>query len=259
MLEQMQNDLGFEDMLGMDEGPETIPTDTNEDQKENPDDLKSDDDDVVASADSSGEQPTEENELENLRAQNALLMQQLNTAISQTNDNNVTTPQETKDLALEESSLFGDWKFADIVQDEESFGKFLGDFAKKIMQNTEERLLQKLPTTVSKLTAEQMEARKTVDSFYAEHQQLAEVKPFMAKIVSTVASEHADWDLPKVLEESAERAYKALGLKKQATQSQGKSTSAAPAFVGQSSGRRASADTGKSKLEKELEELMELG
>lgn len=202
-----------------------------------------------------------EDELTTLRKQNELLMQQLSTIsaetqITKTTENNVTE-EPSSDVPAE--SLFGEWKFDDIIENEDSFKKFLGDFAKKIVTHAEERLLQKLPGTVSKLTTEQMETRKVVDTFYTEHSQLAAVKPFVAKVVSVVASEHADWDLPQVLEESASRAYKALGLKKQAIAAAENAGSKKPAFAGPASGKRGvDPNAGKSKLEKELEELMEL-
>jgi len=202
-----------------------------------------------------------EDELTTLRKQNELLMQQLSTLsaetqITKTTENNVTE-EPSSDVPAE--SLFGEWKFDDIIENEDSFKKFLGDFAKKIVTHAEERLLQKLPGTVSKLTTEQMETRKVVDTFYTEHSQLAAVKPFVAKVVSVVASEHADWDLPQVLEESASRAYKALGLKKQAIAAAENAGSKKPAFASPASGKRGvDPNAGKSKLEKELEELMEL-
>lgn len=204
----------------------------------------------------------DEDELTVLRRQNELLLEQLNQASQpaavKTENNETAEPSATVD----DASLFGDWKFDDIIENEDSFKKFLGDFAKKVMTTTEERLLQKLPGTVSKLTTEQIEARQTVTSFYDEHKQLAAVKPFVAKVVSVVASEHADWDLPKVLDEAANRAYKALGLKKQAVEGVKTPGAKKPAFAGPASGRRGSGNTdnaGKSKLEKELEELMDLG
>ena len=202
----------------------------------------------------------DEDELTLLRKQNQLLMEQLNVAAQQPikTENNEQVEQLAKEV--DASTLFGEWKFDEIIENEDSFKKFLGDFAKKISTHTEERLLQKLPTTVSKLTIEQISARETVTSFYDNNKQLAAVKPFVAKVVTTVASEHPEWDLSKVLEESAERAYKALGLKRVVEAQEKKPGAKKPAFAGPASGKRGvqNTDAGKTKLEKELEELMEL-
>lgn len=197
-------------------------------------------------------EPTDELTL--LKKQNEMLMAQLN-ALSTLPEEQPSSVQPKAEPELPAENLFGEWTFDQIIENEDSFKNFLGDFAKKIMHSTEERLLQKLPGTVSKLTAEQIQTRQLVDSFYEEHVELEAVKPFVAKVVSLVASEHGDWSLTQVLDESAKRAYKALGLKKQAVESAGK-----PAFAGPARGKRGEVDpdAGKTKLERELEELMNL-
>ena len=194
----------------------------------------------------------EPNELDELKAANRALLEQLNT-LSQRIEPKVETKLEGDKPA--EPDFFGDWTYDKIVEDETSFKKFLGEFANKVKAVTEESVLMKLPGTVSKLTTEQMEARKTVDAFYTENSELAAAKPFVAQVVQTVASEHADWSLDQVLTEASTRAYKALGLQKKVIADEKRK----PAFAGPASGNRtASAAAAKSKLEKELEELMEL-
>lgn len=206
--------------------------------------------------------PVEVDELTSLREQVRLLTEQVNVAYQQpsTATPEVEAPNtaESPSDVLDASKLFGDWTYDAIVDSEDSFKKFLTDFATNLTTQTEERLLKKLPFTVSKLTTEQMEARQHVQSFYTDHPQLAAVKPFVAKLVSTVASEHADWDLPKVLTESAVRAYSALGLKQAANSAPAQPADRRPAFAGPASGKRGSVPQGKSKLESEIEELLNL-
>lgn len=205
--------------------------------------------------------PVEVDELTSLREQVRLLTEQVNVAYQQpVVPPEVETPNtaESPSDVLDASKLFGDWTYDAIVDSEDSFKKFLTDFATNLTTQTEERLLKKLPFTVSKLTTEQMEARQHVQSFYTDHPQLAAVKPFVAKLVSTVASEHADWDLPKVLAESAVRAYSALGLKQAANSAPAQPGDRRPAFAGPASGKRGSVPQGKSKLESEIEELLNL-
>lgn len=194
---------------------------------------------------------TEPNELDELKAANRALLEQLN-SLSQ----RVDTPKpEPKPETSKAPDYFGEWTFDKIIEDETSFKSFLGEFANKVKAVTEESVLTKLSGTVSKLTTEQMEARKTVDAFYTENSELAAAKPFVAQVVQTVASEHADWSLDEVLAEASIRAYKALGLQKKVIADEKRK----PAFAGPASGNRtASAAAAKSKLEKELEELMEL-
>ena len=209
---------------------------------------------VPAAADANVESSTAD-ELSLLKQQNEALLQQLNALSTRKVQEEKPVEEQETGKKLEESELFGEWTYDAIVEDENSFKRFLGEFANKVKTSTEESILRKIPGTVSKLTNEQIEARNTVNQFYEEHPQLAQTKPYMAQIVTTVSAEHADWGLEQVLTESANRAYKALGLQKQATQPVKPQK---PAFAGPASGKRTSTTEAKSRLEKELEELMEL-
>lgn len=249
-------DQDFDDLLGMLEEPAT--QEPEQEVQDEPEVEQGTVETETVETETVTETIEEEETIETLRERNRLLHEQLGLAYTkqQKTENNEVV-EESSD-ALKEENLFGDWQFDKIVENETEFKKFLGEFATKVKNATEESVLRKLPGTVAKLTTDQIETRKTVESFYTEHAQLATVKPFVAQVVSTVASEHADWDLPAVLKESATRAYKALGLKKQATESVS-TGGKKPAFAGPASGKRGSSDpdTGKSKLERELEELME--
>lgn len=211
-------------------------------------------DEEVSTSDANVESSTTD-ELSLLKQQNEALLQQLNALSTRKVQEEKPAEEQETVKKLEESELFGEWTYDAIVEDENSFKRFLGEFANKVKTSTEESILRKIPGTVSKLTNEQIEARNTVNQFYEEHPQLAQTKPYMAQIVTTVSAEHADWGLEQVLVESANRAYKALGLQKQAVQS---AKPQKPAFAGPASGKRTSTSEAKSRLEKELEELMEL-
>lgn len=210
--------------------------------------------DVESNESDDGAEVEEESlsELDQLKQANDRLREQLNEMsrkVPLTNDKQ----NEVSSTQSEEQNFFGDWSFDKIIEDEDSFKKFLGEFAGKIKTVTEESLLKRLPGTVQRLTGEQLEARQTVKTFYETHPKLAETKPFVAQITTMVTSEHPDWTLEQVLGETASRAYKALGLKQEATKNSRK-----PAFAGGASGKRGSyTSEQKSKLEKELEELMD--
>ena len=246
----------FSDLMGMEEGPETTETETETE-------TKTETEVETAKVETETETKTEtvetvetdldENSIEYWQNRAKLMEEQLANAYKK-------TPAEPEKPAEEETiqgdTLFGDWKFDDIIADEASFKKFLVDFGTKIRTVTKESILKELPQTVTKLTTEQIETRKIVTKFYDSNVELQSVKPFVAQITNQVASEHPDWTLPQVLEETAQRSYKALGLKKKVEeQTQGKKK---PAFVDTTRNRRGDVNPQKSKLEKELEELMEL-
>ena len=257
----------FSDLMGMDEEPTNVDQD---DQNHNQDagaDTGADDDQDQGSADAdvdaSGKQPAdkdasegafEEGSKEYWENRARLMEEQLAAAYKKTPASEAKTEEETP---IEGSSFFGEWKFEDIIENEESFKKFLGDFATKVKTVTKESILKDLPGTVTKLTAEQIETRRIVTDFYEDNKELQSVKPFVAQITNQVASEHPDWSLSDVLAETAVRSYKALGLRKKIDEAnEGKQKK--PAFVNQARGRRGEVNPQKTKLEKELEELMEL-
>lgn len=201
-------------------------------------------------------EPVEDNvelsELEELKKQNELLQARLNEAYSKPQP----PKEETKPAVnLSDDDLLMGMKFDDIIESQESFQSFLKQFMTKTVEITRENVLKDLPKTVNSLTHQQIEARKTVDVFYGEHPQLATVKPYVAQVVSTVAAEHADWELPRVLEEAAERTYKALGLKRQVEKADRKKPAFAPTQTGGGS-RGRSSDPSLSKLEQEIAELL---
>lgn len=191
-------------------------------------------------------------ELEELKKQNELLQARLNEAYSKPQP----PKEETKPAVnLSDDDLLMGMKFDDIIESQESFQSFLKQFMTKTVEITRENVLKDLPKTVNSLTHQQIEARKTVDTFYGEHPQLATVKPYVAQVVSTVAAEHADWELPRVLEEAAERTYKALGLKRQVEKAERKKPAFAPTQTG-GGPRGRSSDPSLSKLEQEIAELL---
>ena len=249
----------FSDLMGMEEGPETTETETETETKtetevetakvETETEAKTETGETVET----GETELDENSIEYWQNRAKLMEEQLANAYKKT----PAVPEKpAEEETIQGETLFGEWKFDDIIADEESFKKFLTEFGTKIRTVTKESILKELPQTVTKLTTEQIETRKIVTEFYDANTELQSVKPFVAQITNQVASEHPDWTLPQVLEETAQRSYKALGLKKKVEeQTHGKKK---PAFVDTTRNRRGNVDSQKSKLEKELEELMEL-
>ena len=254
----------FSDLMGMDEEPTNVDQDGNQDQDANQDaDADAGDGQVQGSTEvdvntddkqNASEGAFEEGSKEYWENRARLMEEQLAAAYKKTPASEAKTEEETP---IEGSSFFGEWKFEDIIENEESFKKFLGDFATKVKTVTKESILKDLPGTVTKLTAEQIETRRIVTDFYEDNKELQSVKPFVAQITNQVASEHPDWSLSDVLAETAVRSYKALGLRKKIDEAnEGKQKK--PAFVNQARGRRGEVNPQKTKLEKELEELMEL-
>lgn len=168
---------------------------------------------------------------------------------------------EGQEAGQEETSpidALKEYSFDNIVESEETFWKFVNDLITQVQSKTEEQTMKKIPQVVQSTAQEQIELREKASQFYSENPELAQSKPFVANITNQVWSEHPDWGFDDILNETANRARDALGLEKQAKQNEKDSKSKEgrnPAFAktGQKSSRRES--SGKSELEKELEEM----
>lgn len=153
----------------------------------------------------------EVSEIDELRKQNELLQQRLNEAYVQRE----TPPAQQSPVEDKKPDYFEGWKYEDIIDNEDAFKKFLGEFAEKIRGYTEETLSRKLPSQVSQISSDQYALQKRVENFYEQHQALDRVRPFVAQITGQVAKENPSWNIDKVLEETAKRSYEALGLNKE--------------------------------------------
>lgn len=218
--------------------------------------------DEVSAQDQTSSHELDETSVDYWKNRAALLEQHLSDAVAAKASIESNKPDNVDAAKAEDDKipdLFTDWDFAKIVENEDNFKQFLTSFADKITAKTEERMLRKLPSTVASLATERIEAQEKVKTFYTTHEALASVKPFVGQIVSTIASEHADWGLDDVLAEAAKRAYKALGLREQ-TAGAPTRRSDGPAFASQSRGNRRSEQSPveKTRLEQELTEILEL-
>jgi len=217
-------------------------------------DEEGDDPEGEEAEEESGEKADEElSELEKLRKQNQILKQQLQ-----------ETPQQQEEEQKVESTplsdeFLKDYNFEEIQDDPEKFKQFILDVANHVKKNTEESIFKNLPQTVNSLAGQQIELRQTAQRFYDQNPELAEVKPFVAKITNQVASEHPDWGIEKVLAETAKRSYKALGLEKTAkTQQQTSGKKRKPGLADAKGGSKRRNKSGEelSELEKEIQDIL---
>lgn len=164
---------------------------------------------------------------------------------------------------LDPATLFGDdFDFESVVESEESFKKFLTDFAKKVQGSAHESILQTLPDTVSTYVNQQVTVKEQVNEFYKNNPDLSSTKRYVSVTANEVASEHPDWDFPTVLDETAKRVRKSLGLKEEAKKENSSSSGQkkdSPALAkgtkGQSSKKKPKQEL--SQMEQEIQELME--
>lgn len=195
-----------------------------------------------------------DSELEQLKKQNELLQQRLNEAYEKRHE----TPPAKEPETPQKPDFFGNWQYEDIIDNEESFKKFLGAFAEKVRGYTEESVSQRIPSEVSRISSEQIDLQKRVDAFYQDHTALDAVRPFVAEVTGRVTRENPTWTANQVLEETAKRSYEALGLSKEVVQEPTK-PKAKPAFATtKKAGSRGNIEPEKDPLQKEIEDLLDL-
>ena len=214
----------------------------------------------------SEEETEEDSELAQLRKQNEKLQQQLN-EVSQKVPQGQPQQGDSKEGGQEETSSLDalkEYSFDNIVESEETFWKFVNDLITQVQTKTEEQTMRKIPQVVQTTAQEQMNLREKANAFYSNNPDLAHSKPFVANIVNQVYSEHPDWSFDDMLSEAADRARDALGLEKQAKQSENQNQNQSqdkgnrnPGFAktGQKSSRRQEG-SGKSELEKEIDGVL---
>jgi hypothetical protein len=130
-----------------------------------------------------------------------------------------------------------------------------------------EQAVQRVATTLPQYVINQVQQQEVLmratGEFYNKHQALAPFKKAVGIVTNEVVEAHPDWELPKILDEVADRSYKLLNLQRQ-TEVSGQAPSGAPAatkkkpaFNKKSSGRR-NKPAKLSKLQKEISELIDI-
>ena len=129
-----------------------------------------------------------------------------------------------------------------IMSSPEAFNKLFGQVAQHITQ----RVLQGLPDLVGKLAQQQFALQQTVAQFYRDNPELEPHRDIVKAIATMVAGNHPDWDIQKVLEETAIIAKQMLNI-----------TPASPA-VPNAPGGRGAIKPGEPSLADEIADLMEV-
>lgn len=210
----------------------------------------------------SGDEPGSDDEGELSEVEQ--LKRQLSVLKDQLNQQGVSEPPAQEPDAFEPISddLFKDVNFDELLDDPESLKSAMIKLANTVKEQTEKSIFNRLPDQVGTIASQQLDYRKTADNFYEQYSELGEVKPYVASITKQVSNEHPDWTFQKVLDEVANRAYKAMGLPKPSqedTRRKKAGKKKKPAFVSgtKTSSNRNKAGSELSELESEISELLE--
>lgn len=229
-----------EDSLDIDNS-DNDSSDESEGDEEDGEDLEAEDGDSDASAEDDEEkegdkeegEEKELTEVERLKEQNRLLMEQLNGAIKE--------PEAPASEEKEEEDPLAGIDPEELLDDPDKFKSFLSDYAKKVR----EEAIKQNEAIVSSQVQQQLAVNKLVSNFYVDNPQLAGVKKYIGMVAKEISSENPDKSYEDVLKETAEKAYKNLGIQKNAIKPNRKKPSFAKA------GSKAPRTTRKAKNETE--------
>jgi len=130
------------------------------------------------------------------------------------------------------------------------------------MKKESQRIIQEVPRVVGATAARQAIIQQTVATFKATHPKLNEPQhaDYLAWTTQQVEAENPAWTPQQVLDETATRMYRNLGIAQEAAkiQTQSQQEAGKPAFAsrpGSSANRRAQGDT-RTQLQKEIDEML---
>jgi len=205
-----------------------------------------------------GQSQGEEDELLGLKAQNQALLERLEALAEAKIAPKESVAETTVTTSGKKKFLKDDEELIEILDDREKFEEVLSRVHEDALVKAREEILSSIPKTVIAQVQQQVYLKKTVDDFMDEHSNLKPVRKTVGLIANEVSAEHADWTLPQVLQETAVRAYKVLGIKQKIVENKGGGNSS-PAFAtGGDKGSRKVSGSNKSSLQRELDELIEL-
>lgn len=111
------------------------------------------------------------------------------------------------------TEFLGNIDLEEAQDDPQKLVELLSQVAAFAEQQTLAKLRDQIPTLVHERTSQAVNMQKLVDDFYRDNKELAEVRQTVSVVARNVGVEHPDWDMAKVLEESATRTRTMLGLK----------------------------------------------
>lgn len=200
--------------------------------------------------------------IEELKAQNAKLLELLNNGI------NGKKPDKEIQPEPEETNVFEDEAFTQLTDvldldegEKKIMIKFFDKFAEQAYNKAFREITKATPGLVRKTISEQTEQENLATNFYNEYPELSDVKGYVAELAKTIAKENPGSDTNTVLKATAERAYKNLGLKPgMKSNNAGEQNKSAekkkPAFAKKSGTRKPAPN--KSKLDSDIDAMLAL-
>ncbi len=110
------------------------------------------------------------------------------------------------------SSLVTDEEFEQAMESRAGFLQLLSKAIAKSQASVTDHIMTNIPTVVGNFVQRQSVLKDVAKEFYAQNPELKRVKRYVSQVANEVSAEHPEWELGKVLTESAVRAKTTLGI-----------------------------------------------
>jgi len=158
-------------------------------------------------------------ELDELRASNAKLLEQIN-ALSQTPtapaarvEEGSTGESESKISGVNLAEVFKDTDVSDLFETKEGFLGFMQQVADHVQARTLEQFQQVAPQLVSQSVQVQNSMAEIRDAFYSDNSDLKPVAQYVSRVATSVSEKNPTWTVDQVLTQAAVDTRAALNIK----------------------------------------------
>lgn len=210
----------------------------------------------------SPEPKEESSELEEIKKQNALLIERLNSLQEQINNKTAVKEESVKQEEVQNKDtetidIFGGQDFDEVLSDKNKFIGMLANYGKVIMQETFKTIAVQLPNVVNEQVVYQTKTKEMADEFYRVNSDLANVRPTVSAVMQSVIAENPGMDMTNILSKTAEKTRELLGIKSKIDNVSG--TSSIPPTAPLSSSKRAGTVIKRMEVSDEIEALKNMG
>lgn len=203
-------------------------------------------------------------EASELKEQNKLLLEKiesLSKGLRETPIKQEATP-DVKTVIDEEltEDFLDELDIDDVTSNKELLNQVLLKVAAKIEERVEKKYNKNISSDIKQYTDNHIEMKELVDSFYKENLELIGVKSTVQAVAVDVIKNNPDMKLIDVFKTAADDTRKMLGIKKRTVEVSGQAVKKKnnPALVKktQSASKAKKKDTGKSKLQNDIDNLL---
>lgn len=163
---------------------------------------------------------------------------------------------------LDLAEIVGDLDLTDLVESPDKLVELLGKVINLTRQQTAADFASQLPKMVNKQATSVVDMHTLVGNFYRDNKDLSEVKQVVTAVAQSVGVENPEWDMTKVLVESAKRARKMLGISEKTAKPKARKKvnrkGKKPAVPKKTKGKRKVASKKLSSMQKQINEMNSL-